>query len=98
MQCNKPYIMTNMVLLFYHILAILHVTGLKIGENVKQQTWYLIDKQVMWNDATLVIIICEGYCIVLFIRRTETMSIQAVYFHDFVSTTYIYVSFAYTLL
>ena len=42
----------------------------------------------MWNDATLVIIICEGYCIVLFIRRTETMSIQAVYFHDFVSTTY----------
>ena len=43
----------------------------------------------MWNDATLVIIICEWYCIVLFIRRTETMSIQAVYFHDFVSTTYI---------
>ena len=41
MQCNKLYIMTTMILFFYHnILAILHVTGLKIGENVKQQTWY----------------------------------------------------------
>ena len=36
MQCNKLYIMTTMVLFLYHILAILHVTGLKIGENVKQ--------------------------------------------------------------
>ena len=25
-------------------------------------------KQVMSNDATIVIIICEGYCIVLYIR------------------------------
>ena len=39
MQCNKPYIKTTIVLLFYHIiLAILHITRLKIGGNVKQQT------------------------------------------------------------
>ena len=46
MQCNKLYIMTTMILFFYHnILAILHVTGLKIGGNVKQQTWYLIEEE-----------------------------------------------------
>ena len=38
MQCNKPYVMTTMVLVFVIILlAILHVTGLKIGENVKHR-------------------------------------------------------------
>ena len=43
MQCNKPYIMTTIVLLFYHIiLAILHITGLKIGEFVRVIALYYL--------------------------------------------------------
>ena len=43
MQCNKPYIMTTIVLFFYHIiLAILHITGLKIGEFVRVIALYYL--------------------------------------------------------
>ena len=43
MQCNKPYIMTTIVLFFYHIiLAILHITGLKIGEFVRGIALYYL--------------------------------------------------------
>ena len=43
MQCNKPYIMTTIVLFLYHIiLAILHITGLKIGEFVRGIALYYL--------------------------------------------------------
>ena len=53
MQCNKPYIMTTMhgiVFLSYYIGDFARNWINNRGK------WYQIDKKVMWNDATLVII------------------------------------------